>query len=80
VGNEPNLSESLSEIGQDPDRVIKAANAEPVERAYDNNTLEARRLNIFGAPTFVVRGEVFWGDDRLEDALDWHANDTLKLA
>ena len=78
VGIEPNLSESLSEIGQDPDRVIEAANAEPVERAYDNNTREARRLNIFGSPTFVVRGEVFWGDDRLEDAIDWYANGTLR--
>ena len=80
VGAEPNLSESLSEIGQDPDRVIEVANSEPVERAYDDNTREARRLNIFGSPTFVARGELFWGDDRLEDALDWHTNGTLKPA
>jgi len=26
---------------------------------------------VFGSPTFVVDGEVFWGDDRLEDAIDW---------
>lgn len=80
VGTEPNLSESLREIGQDPDRVIEAANAEPVGRAYDDNTIEARRLSIFGAPTFVARGELFWGDDRLEDAIDWHTNGTLKPA
>jgi 2-hydroxychromene-2-carboxylate isomerase len=80
VGTEPNLSESLSEIGQDPDRVIEAANTEAVGRAFDDNTREARRLNIFGAPTFVVRGELFWGDDRLEDAIDWHADATLKPA
>ena len=30
-----------------------------------------RRLGVFGSPTFVVDGEVFWGDDRLEDAIDW---------
>jgi 2-hydroxychromene-2-carboxylate isomerase len=29
----------------------------------------ARGLKIFGAPTFFVRGEMFWGNDRLEDAL-----------
>ena len=29
----------------------------------------ARRLGIFGAPSFIVQGELFWGDDRLEDAL-----------
>ncbi len=35
-------------------------------------TQEAQRLGIFGAPSFIVAGELFWGDDRLEDALDWH--------
>jgi 2-hydroxychromene-2-carboxylate isomerase len=29
------------------------------------------RLDIFGAPTFVVAGELFWGDDRLEQAVEW---------
>jgi 2-hydroxychromene-2-carboxylate isomerase len=28
-------------------------------------------LGIFGAPSFVARGELFWGNDRLEDALRW---------
>lgn len=32
---------------------------------------QAQALGIFGAPTFSVDGELFWGDDRLEDALDW---------
>ena len=40
-------------------------------------TDEARRLGIFGAPTFVTRGELFWGDDRLDDALAWHAQGKL---
>ena len=31
----------------------------------------ATRLGIFGAPTFVVGEELFWGNDRLEDALEW---------
>jgi 2-hydroxychromene-2-carboxylate isomerase len=80
VGTEPNLSESLAEIGQNPDRVIEAANVEAVGRAYDDNTREARQLGIFGAPTFVARGELFWGDDRLEDAIAWHTHGTLAPA
>jgi 2-hydroxychromene-2-carboxylate isomerase len=40
VGTAPNLSESLREIGQEPDHVIEAANPESVGRAYDNNTDE----------------------------------------
>ena len=31
----------------------------------------ARKLAIFGSPTFVVGDEIFWGDDRLEDAVSW---------
>jgi 2-hydroxychromene-2-carboxylate isomerase len=71
AGSEPNLSDSLREIGQDPARVISLARSQDVGRAYDAATDEARRLNIFGAPTFVTRGEVFWGDDRLDDAVTW---------
>jgi len=70
----------LRVIGQDPDRVIAAAKDDFVGRALDVNTEEAKELNIFGAPTFVTRGELFWGDDRLEDAIAWHRNGTLKLA
>jgi 2-hydroxychromene-2-carboxylate isomerase len=77
AGSEPNLSDSLREIGQDPSRVIASAGSENVGRAYDAGTQEARRLHIFGAPTFVTRGEVFWGDDRLEDALAWRAEGKL---
>jgi 2-hydroxychromene-2-carboxylate isomerase len=29
-------------------------------------------LGIFGAPSFVSGTELFWGNDRLEDALVWH--------
>jgi len=35
-------------------------------------TEQAVALGIFGAPMFVSRGELFWGNDRLEDALTWH--------
>jgi 2-hydroxychromene-2-carboxylate isomerase len=34
--------------------------------AYARNTEEALKLNVFGAPTYVYRGELFWGQDRLE--------------
>lgn len=38
------------------------------------NTDRAQELGIFGAPSFVAGDEMFWGDDRLEDALDWAAH------
>ncbi|KAB2912592.1 MAG: 2-hydroxychromene-2-carboxylate isomerase [Hyphomicrobiaceae bacterium] len=77
AGSEPNLSESLAEIGQVPSRVIPLARSDAIGQAYATATEEARRLKIFGAPTFVTRGEVFWGDDRLDDAVAWHAHGKL---
>jgi 2-hydroxychromene-2-carboxylate isomerase len=76
-GSEPNLSESLREIGQDPARVIALAEAPEAHEAFKAATDEARALGIFGAPTFVTRGEAFWGDDRLEDAVTWAQRGTL---
>ena len=37
------------------------------------NVEEAQAKGIFGAPSFTVGEELFWGDDRLEEALDWAA-------
>jgi len=71
AGSEPNLSESLNEIGQDPQRVLATAASEETERRYLAATEEAKALGIFGVPTFVVGGELFWGDDRLNDAINW---------
>lgn len=77
AGSEPNLSDSLCEIGEDPRRILRLAETEATTRAYDASTDQARTLGIFGAPTFVTRGELFWGDDRLADAVTWHEHGTL---
>jgi 2-hydroxychromene-2-carboxylate isomerase len=79
AGAEPNVSDSLAEIGQDPQRVLALAQSDDTGHAYDEATEEARQLGIFGAPTFVTRGEIFWGDDRLEDAIRWHRAGSLVL-
>ena len=71
AGSDPNLTDTLREIGQDPVRTIAAARGEEIGQAYDAATAEARELELFGAPTFVVNGERFWGDDRLDDAISW---------
>lgn len=71
AGEDPNLRQSLEEIGQNPDRVVNAAKTERIANALAKSTADAMQLGVFGSPTFVVAGEVFWGDDRLEDALLW---------
>jgi 2-hydroxychromene-2-carboxylate isomerase len=57
--------------GQNAERVLAAAQVEEVKVALRAQTEAAQRLGIFGAPSFLVRDELFWGDDRLEDALEW---------
>ncbi len=39
------------------------------------NTEDAQALGLFGAPSFTIGKELFWGDDRLEDALEWAVRD-----
>ncbi|MCP3411365.1 2-hydroxychromene-2-carboxylate isomerase [Bradyrhizobium sp. CCGB01] len=71
TGAEPNVSGSLRDIGQDPERVLTLAEAETTKAALEAETSAARDLGIFGSPTFVVDRELFWGDDRLNDAISW---------
>ena len=71
AGEEPNLSQSLREIGRDSARVLEIANSARIADCLAIATEEAMSIGVFGSPTFAVRGEIFWGDDRLDDALEW---------
>jgi len=72
TGSEPNLSESLRDIGQEPQSVLALASADDARATLTAETNVAKDLGIFGSPTFVVGRELFWGDDRLEDAISWY--------
>ena len=61
----------LAERAGAPANVSVLANAEANKLRLRANVEEARTKGLFGAPSFVVGKELFWGDDRLEDALDW---------
>jgi len=76
--SDPNLSESLREVGQDPARVVALARSDEMRQAIVAETDAARSAGLFGSPSFVVDGEVFWGDDRLEDAVDWARHGKVK--
>jgi len=75
AGSDVNLTQTLSEIGQDKSRVLELAGSPDGEAAYLNQTEIAKRAGIFGSPSFIVDGELFWGDDRLEDAITWAMKD-----
>jgi 2-hydroxychromene-2-carboxylate isomerase len=70
-GDPDEVAALLNGLGKDAGAVIAEANGQAVRDKYDAETEAARTLGIFGSPTFVVNDEVFWGDDRLDDALAW---------
>jgi 2-hydroxychromene-2-carboxylate isomerase len=80
TGSEPNVSASLRDIGLEPQTIRELANAAETKAALTAETSIAKDLGIFGAPTFVVGRELFWGDDRLEDALSWCRHGCVQFA
>lgn len=69
------LRECLRTAGvPEVDALIAAADEPPVKDRLRRETEHALSLGVFGAPTFVAPdGELFWGDDRLEQAIGWSA-------
>jgi 2-hydroxychromene-2-carboxylate isomerase len=65
------VGEILSQVGQTPAEIMKAAQAQETKDAFRVQNERAVALGLIGAPSYVVDGEVFWGGDRLEAALDW---------
>lgn len=66
------LAEILKSLGRDPAAMLVKAGEQAIKDKLRANTEEAQRLGIFGAPVFVLAsGEMFWGNDRLQQALAW---------
>lgn len=53
-------------IGEDGAALVRDPQAAEIDAEWEANLAEAERLGIFGTPTYVVRGELFWGQDRLD--------------
>jgi 2-hydroxychromene-2-carboxylate isomerase len=61
----------LASLNKSPASIIARATSRDGERLLKEATDDARKLGIFGAPTFAIGQEIFWGDDRLEEALSF---------
>lgn len=59
----------LASLDKPTTPIIDRAKSSEGDSLLKKATDEARGLGIFGAPTFAIGREIFWGDDRLEDAL-----------
>ena len=66
------LVELLIELGRDPETELRRAQTAENKERLKQETKTAAALGIFGAPSFITAdGELFWGNDRLDEALDW---------
>ena len=59
------LSDIAREAGLDPEPLRAAAMTPAVQAEFDQNTRDAIALGVFGSPTYIVDGEMFYGQDRL---------------
>lgn len=83
IGDRGVIAELLDELGCPPAPLLASAESPLARAALRSQTEHAMETGVFGAPSFVVRGdgdgngaggnagELFWGNDRLEDALGW---------
>jgi 2-hydroxychromene-2-carboxylate isomerase len=66
------VADLLYRLDVAPQLVLERAQSDEIKAKLRAETETARTLGVFGAPTFVTAdGELFWGNDRLEQALAW---------
>jgi 2-hydroxychromene-2-carboxylate isomerase len=66
ISDEATLRAILAQQGLDAPALLAAAAEPGIEAVYRRNTNDAVAAGVFGSPSYVYRGEVFWGQDRLE--------------
>jgi 2-hydroxychromene-2-carboxylate isomerase len=69
LADEATVVKLATEAGLDARALLAAARSERTETAYEQNFRDAVAADVFGSPSYVLDGEVFWGQDRL-DLLD----------
>ena len=69
IDNLDAVGEALTALGLDAPAILALALTDDNKLRLRRHTQQAQTLGLFGAPSFVSYGELFWGNDRLEDAL-----------
>ena len=65
IADEKVLAELLAECGL-PAQRLEQSYSQAVQERYEANTQQAIAAGVFGAPSYVIDGELFWGQDRLD--------------
>jgi hypothetical protein len=69
IGMPDHVEAILRALGKSADDVVAQSQAPGTERRFKTVTAAARQLGIFGSPSFALAHEIFWGDDRREEAI-----------
>jgi 2-hydroxychromene-2-carboxylate isomerase len=71
IGQPTTIAGIIESLGRPADALLARAAAPEVKERLKAQTADAMALGIFGAPSFTVGSELFWGNDRLDRALEW---------
>ena len=74
ISTEKNMQKILTDCAIDHAFFEKGIKEQKIKDKLKDLTSEAFKLNVFGAPTFLVNNKLFWGQDRLEYAIDESKN------
>ncbi len=71
ISSAETVGHCLARSGEDPAAILEEARSPDSKARLRKQSEQAVQLGIFGAPSFLVGRELFWGNDRLEEALRW---------
>lgn len=66
IANPDALKAAANAVGFDGATLLKDADSDEVKNEYAANTKEAIACGVFGAPTYVYKDQIYWGQDRLD--------------
>ena len=70
LSNIENISKLLRKLNIDNDNFFRSIKEQSSKDKLKNLTSEAFQKEVFGAPTFIINNKIFWGQDRLEYAIE----------
>jgi len=71
ISSSETIATILKKMDLDPQEILPRASSQETKDRLKLITEQADGLQIFGAPSFIVHDQLFWGDDRLEDAIEF---------
>ena len=71
------ITSLLDSLGLDGASLVARTSQPEVKELLRAQTEQAWESGVFGAPTFIVDREVFWGNDRMEEAFEWHRRESM---